>query len=128
MKKILLGSLVAFGLAASSSVFAADTEICTGAAQAGNGAVPTSGNAGTTYMMTGIKPKCSANVWLSGMDGTSGAWYAVGSASVKGKTTFKGHTNGGAVSKNVDCAIPGGCTQAEAQAAKTAANTQASSS
>ena len=112
----------------SASALATDTTICTGGAAAGPGTVPPSGTAGTHYMIRAISPKCSANVHLVGTDGTSGAWYAVGAASVKGKSSFKGNTNGGAVSTHAACAIPGGCTGTEATAARTQANTDATSS
>jgi hypothetical protein len=127
MKKILISSALIAGLFfGASGAFAIDTVICpdtVGKITAGNGVVPANGTAGTHYMVTAIAPKCSANTNVAGMDGTSGAWYAVGSNSVKGKTSFGGHTNGGAVAKTADCAIAGGCTPAEAVTAKTAANT-----
>jgi len=126
MKKIVISSaLCAAGLLGSVGAFAADTTICTGSATAGNGTAPASGTAGTHYMVRAIAPKCSANVNLLGVDGTSGAWYAVGSNSVKGKASWQGHTNGGSVQKGADCAIPGGCTADEATTARTAANAAA---
>lgn len=124
MKKTILASVVAVGMLASLSASAVTTEICAGGAAA-NGAVPANGTPGTHYMITPIAPKCSTNVFVSGQDGTSAAWYAVGSASVKGKNSFRGHSNGGAVAISTACAIAGGCTATEAQTARTAANTAA---
>lgn len=125
MKKILVASTLVVGLLGSAGALADEKTICTGATTAGAGAAPNAGTAGTHYMVTAISPKCSANVHLFGMDGTSGAWYAVGSASVKGKSTWKGHTNGGSVQMDQPCAIPGGCTTGEATAARDAAHTLA---
>lgn len=126
MKKFSIVSVACVGLLASTGVFAADTPICDGTA-AKNGVAPAAGTPGTHFMVTAIAPKCSANVFLAGTDGTSGAWYAVGSASAKGKSTFKGHTNGGAVAVHAGCAVPGGCTTTEADTARGAANTAAGS-
>lgn len=131
MKKILASTALIAGLLGSGSAFAAATVICprvSGTTAAGVGAVPDNGTAGTHYMTRAIAPKCSANTNVAGTDGTSGAWYAVGANSVKGKTNFGGHTNGGAVAKNGDCAIPGGCTAAEAVTARGVANTAAAGS
>ena len=128
MKKILISSALVAGLLVSAGAFAADTVICpatAGSSAAGNGTAPASGTAGTHYMITAIAPKCSSNTNVAGTDGTSGAWYAVGSNSVKGKTQFGGHTNGGAVAKTADCAIAGGCTAAEAVTARGVANSAA---
>ena len=129
MKKQLFTSVMIAGLLASASAFAADTVICpatAGTTTAGPGVAPASGSAGTNYMVSAIKPQCSANTQVAGTDGTNGAWYAVGSNSVKGKTSFKGNTEGGAVAKSADCAKAGGCTADEAVTARTAANTDAS--
>ncbi|EXI87579.1 MAG: hypothetical protein AW11_02443 [Candidatus Accumulibacter regalis] len=129
MKKILASTALIAGLLGSGTAFAQTvTTICpltSGSTAAGPGAVPASGTAGTHYMTRAIAPKCSANTNVSGVDGTAGAWYAVGANSIKGKTNFGGHTNGGAVAKTVDCAIPGGCTVGESQTARGVANTAA---
>ena len=128
MKKIFVSSALIAGLFVSVSAFAADKVICpatTGSTAAAPGAVPDSGTAGTHYMVTPIAPKCSANTNVAGTDGTNGAWYAVGSNSVKGKNSFGGHTNGGAVAITTNCAIPGGCTAAESVTARGVANTSA---
>ncbi|HCZ15352.1 MAG TPA: hypothetical protein DHV85_12315 [Candidatus Accumulibacter sp.] len=127
MKKILVASTLVAGLFASVGAFAADTVICAGGA-AGPGVVPASGTAGTHFMLTPIAPKCSANTNVAGTDGTSGAWYAVGSNSVKGKNSFGGNTNGGSVAITAACAVPGGCTAAESVTARGVANTAAATS
>lgn len=126
MKKFGLISMVSAGLLLSSFGAQAQTLVCTGGS-AGNGATIPSGTAGTNFMVTSIAAKCSANVYLSGQDGTSGAWFAVGSVSTKGKNSFAGHTNGGAVAPSTACAVAGGCTQGEAETARGAANTAAGS-
>ena len=127
MKKILVASTLVVGLLGSAGAFADATVICGGGA-AGPGTVPTSGTAGTHFMLTPIAPKCSANTNVAGVDGTSGAWYAVGANSVKGKNNYAGNTNGGSVAVTVACAVPGGCTAAESVTARGVANTAASSS
>ena len=128
MKKIIFASMLAAGLCASASVYAAaysDTVICAAPSTGSAGTDIPAGAAGVNFMMGAVKPKCSANVHLHITDGTNGAWLAVGSASVKGKQAFKAHTQGGSVAKNADCAIPGGCTAAEVTTAVGAANTEA---
>jgi hypothetical protein len=131
MKKIIISSALVAGLIASVGAFAADTVICpatTGSTTAGPGTVPASGTAGTHFMIRAIAPKCSANTQVAGTDGTSGAWYAVGSNSVKGKNSFGGNSNGGAVSTTAACAVAGGCTPGEAVTARGVANTAAGGS
>lgn len=128
MKKILASTALIAGLLGSGSAFAVATVICpaiAGSTAAAPGLPPVAGTAGTHYMTRAIAPKCSANTNVTGEDGTAGAWYAVGANSVKGKTNFGGHTNGGAVAKTVDCAIPGGCTAAESVTARGVANSAA---
>lgn len=124
MKRLIPSLALIAGFLVSASAFAEDTAICKG----GVATAPKAGTAGVHYMMREISPKCSANVFLEGTDGTSGAWYAVGAASVKGKSSFKGNTNGGAVGVHTACAVPGGCTVDEAQAARTQAKTDAGKS
>jgi hypothetical protein len=128
MKRLLSSLALIAGSMVSASALADATTICSGGA-AGVGTAPTvSATPGSTYMVRQISPKCSANVHLLGTDGTGGAWYAVGAASAKGKSSFKGNTNGGAVAIHAACAIPGGCTATEATAARTQANTDAGAS
>lgn len=124
MKKIIVASFVLAGALGSLNASAASTDICTG--PAGNATnLPTYGTAGTNFMVVAIAPKCSANVFLKGEDGAQGAFYSVGAASSKGKNTFAGTTNGGAVKAGTACSIPGGCTAAEAESARSAAATAA---
>lgn len=124
MKKITLA--LAFSAVTVSFGAVAQTDICTGTA--GPGTKPTGHTAGTNFMVVDISPQCSANVFLKGQDGTSGAWYAVGAVSSKGKNAFGGSTNGGAVRSTAACAVPGGCTASEAASALSTANTAAGSS
>lgn len=122
MKKLTLASMLI-----AASFGASATSICTGTA--GNGNMGTQAHVpGTNYMVVDISPKCSQNVYLQGEDGTGGAFYAVASASAKGKNTFGGSTNGGAVKPGTACAIPGGCSSDEVGTALTAAKTAAAGS
>lgn len=123
MKKIIISSALVAGLLGSFGAFAADTVICTGTA--GPGTAPAFGVAGTNYMIRAIAPKCSANTNVAGTEDATGAWYAIGSNSVKGKNSFAGNTNGGAVSASAACAVPGGCTAAESVTARGVAATAA---
>ncbi|WP_153115363.1 hypothetical protein [Rhodocyclus tenuis] len=126
MKKVVYASMLAVG--AFLSFGAQAVTICDAAklgGKSGAGVAPASGTAGTNFMVRAITPNCSANVNMDGQDGTSGAWFAVGAASVKGANTFAGHTNGGAVSPSAKCAVPGGCTLGEATTAMGVANTAA---
>jgi hypothetical protein len=130
MKKLATLSTLMVGLMLGSSAFAATTVICAPSTTAGAAStvvVPANGTVGTHYMLRTITPKCSANTNVTGIDGTGGAWYAVGSNSSKGKASFRGHSNGGTVGAGANCAIPGGCTAAESATARDAANTAAAS-
>ena len=120
-KKIIYASAVAAGVLGSMASFnasAATTTICTGTA--GTGVVPASGSPTTTFMVSAIAPKCSANVLLQGNDGTNGAYYQVGAASSKGKFTFSGSTAGGGIAQSTACSVAGGCTQGEVTTAMSA--------
>ena len=122
-KKIIFASVLAAGAINGAH---AQSQICNGTASAGT--MPTVGNLGTNYILTGFNPQCSHNVTLVGQDGTGGNYYAVGANSFKGKTNFGGTTNGGGVSSTgTACAIPGGCTAGEATAALTYAVSNAPS-
>lgn len=130
MKKTLISLALVAGVCVSGAALAAETVICpatVGATAAGPGTAPARGTAGEHFMVTAIAPKCSANTNVAGVDGTSGAWYAVGANSVKGRTNFGGHTNGGAVVRISDCAVAGGCTAGESVTARDAADTAAAS-
>ena len=98
MKNIILGSV--FAIAAVASVSANAATICTGGV-AGNGAAVVSNATG--FVKVGFTPKCSANVFLDGVDGSSTV-YAVAAGSAKGKKIFAGSTAGGSVAP-----IPGDC-------------------
>lgn len=131
MKKLLTFSVLMSGLVAASATFAVETVICTPATAAGAPStvkVPANGTVGTHYMLRAIAPKCSANTNVAGTDGTGGAWYAIGSNSVKGKASFAGHSNGGTVASTATCTIPGGCKASEATDARDVANSKAASS
>lgn len=119
-KKIIYASAVAAGVLGSMASMNANaqTTICTGTA--GSGTVPASGTAGTHFMRAAIAPKCSANVYLQGNDGTNGSFYQVGSASSKGKYTFSGSSAGGGIAQSSACAVAGGCTQGEVTTAMSA--------
>ena len=97
MKNIILGSV--FAVAAITSLSANADAVCTGAALAKDGAVVSGATDGTKFVRTSFTPKCSANVFLEGLDGgpANPTLYRVGSASAKGKTRFNGSTIGGAV-------------------------------
>ncbi|MES2770599.1 MAG: hypothetical protein V4623_01220 [Pseudomonadota bacterium] len=127
MRKITQASVFLAGFLASFSVFSDTATICGATATAGKGIAPASGTANTHFMLNPIAPRCSANVHLAGTDGTSGAWYAVGSASSKGANSFKGHTNGGAVARHADCATKGACLATDAETARDSANSAAAS-
>lgn len=119
MKKIIISSALVAGLLVSLNAAAVVTTVC--APKTGGGStitVPDSGTAGTHFMIRPIAPKCSANTTVSGADGAAGAYYAVGSNSVKGKNSFGGHSNGGTVGVSKACAKPGGCEAGEATTAQ----------
>lgn len=121
MKKIILTSLVAVAALASQAAFADDTTICARDTKSHSGVTPASGTAGTHFMVSPITPKCSANVYMEGSDGTAGAWYAVAANSNKGKNTYGGSTAGATV--QTACSTAGACTTGEVGTAKTAVNT-----
>lgn len=125
MKKTILASVFAAATLFSLGAFAATTTICSGTTTPGNGTAPAAGTVGTHYMAVAITPKCSANVQMTGLDGTGGAWYAAGSNSAKGKNSYPASTTSGGVGAGVACAVPGGCSAAEAATARDAASTAA---
>lgn len=107
MKNIILGSVLAVAAVTSLSAHGAAQTICTGGV-ATNGAQVT---AGTDFVKVAFTPKCSANVMLQGNDASS-TLYLVGSASVKGKSTFNGSSAGGSVGVAGTCAASP-CTASE---------------
>ena len=107
MKKVIFVLMCAF---ATSSAFAAATNVCTGQSTAGRGAaaVPSGDN---LFVVTGFTPNCSANVFLT-VD-QDRANFGVCAGSAKGKTIFSGGSNGGSVGKSSvegECGASG-CTQ-----------------
>ena len=106
MKKIVLGlaATVAYTLSVPASAF----HVCNGGA-AGDGQQVTTGQ----FVKVAFTPKCSANVFLDGVDNSS-TIYAVGSGSAKGKKYFTGNTAGGAVKAAGDCEA-GGCVIGDAE-------------
>jgi len=117
MKNIILGSVLA--IAAVTSLSANASAICSGVA-AGDGASVTV----SSFVKVGFTPKCSANVFLDGVDQSSTV-YAVGAGSAKGKKVFVGSTAGGSVSPiTTECAASG-CTASEVSTAASTAATDA---
>lgn len=118
MKNIILGSVLA--IAAVASLSANATPLCTGGAA---GDATTAVGVGT-FVKVAFTPKCSANVFLDGIDSTS-TLYVVAAGSAKGKRIFAGSTAGGSVSPvGTDCAASG-CTLGEVTTAAGAAETAA---
>lgn len=122
MKKSSLIVLGAVSLIAAGNANAAVGSVCSGAAVAANGTSVASSDTG--FVKVGFTPKCSANVHV--YYDLTGTAAGVGSASTKGKTSFRGNTNGGAVQKYTDCASTG-CTATNASDAATQAMADASS-
>jgi len=119
MKMSILGTV--FVLACALSASASATNLCAvtdGKAQSVD--VPAG-----SFVKLGFKAKCSANVWLDGIDSSSTV-YAVGSGSAKGKKYFTGNTAGGAVRAVADCPISG-CTGTESGLGATQGVTDAAS-
>lgn len=106
MKKFVLASLVSACALISQAAFADATTICARQTAAHAGTAPANGTAGTHYMVTGMTPKCSANVYLLGIDGDQGAWYTVAANSNKGANTFGASTGG----FNLTTPCPTNCT------------------
>ncbi|MFY9327791.1 MAG: hypothetical protein WAO76_07205 [Georgfuchsia sp.] len=109
MKKILAVSMVLF----SSAVFAADIDVCEGSTTATTG---TEFPGDSEFVVSSFTPQCSANVFLSSGDSSTAIW--VGSASAKGKTAFRGGSEGGGVSAFDTACASSGCTASDAQAAR----------
>jgi hypothetical protein len=117
MKNIILGSVLAIAAVASLSANAAT--VCSGSAAVDASQVPVG-----SFVKVAFTPKCSANVFMDGIDSTS-TLYVVSAASAKGKRVFAGSTAGGSVAPvGTDCAASG-CTAAEVTTAATTAETAA---
>jgi hypothetical protein len=124
MKKYLHIAAGVMSLVAVTGIAqAAEVTTCTGAG--GNGS--TVAAAGTTgFVQVGFIPKCSQNVLMS-YDQVS-TYFAVGSASSKGKNSFNGNTVGGSVKPYTAATCPSsGCTTTQVTSALGAAMTDASS-
>lgn len=148
MKKILLAGLVSGFL--STGAFAAACGTGGGAQAAGSATAPTSGeqcvcaggaavkstvNGGSgqvvgspIFVKNGFDVQCSANTLVS-YDEVSGTAFAVSSGSVKGNQTFKGSSNGGAVTTYQKCSgTNSACTPANVTSAHDQAVIDSSSS
>lgn len=119
MKNVIMGSVLA--IAAVTSLSAQALTICAGGSAANGQQVPanTSG-----FVKVAFVPKCSANVFLDGVDQSS-TIYAVASGSAKGKKIYSGSTAGGSIAPlAADCPTTGctaGAVTTEAAAAAAAA-------
>jgi len=100
MKNVIMGSVLA--VVAVSSLPANASSFCAGGAAATSTVTAASNSSG--FVKVAFTPKCSANVFLDGVDASATA-YTVGSASSKGKNRFNGSSIGGAVGN------AGACTQ-----------------
>ena len=107
MKNVIMGSVLA--VAAVTSLSANAVVVCSGVA-AGNG---TPFTAGTNFVKQEFTPKCSANVFMDGLE-VSATVFAAGAASAKGKHYFGGSTVGGAVANIDKCGDPA-CVQGDSQ-------------
>jgi hypothetical protein len=123
MKKVILGSVLAAAAAASFPAHAASSAFCNAPNVATNAAVSASAGGSTSFVKVGFRPKCSANVFLTGND-ESALLFRVGAASSKGKSSFNGSSVGGAVARYSDCAAAaagGACVANDANTARGAA-------
>lgn len=119
MKKYLH---IAAGVMALASVTTAQAlDVCTGGT-GGNGTTVPNAN---KFVQIGFVPKCSNNVYLQ--YGEEATYGGVGSASKKGKNSFKGNTVGGGVVANAACSSAAACAQTDAGTALSQALTDASS-
>lgn len=102
MKKSIVSAVVLAALPLFSYA-AATGDVCTGG---NSGAVTiTAATDGSEFLKRNFTAQCSSNVVLGySQNGTA---LAVASASSKGKTYYHGSTNGGAVTRESDCASSG---------------------
>ena len=117
MDKRILAAL-AF-VAISGIAQAAGTALCTGTA--GNGVTVAGETDGTAFVRVDLVPKCSANVQLSFDQNTTSA--GVCANSTKGKNTYSGTTEGGAVSVAAPCTVTSGACEAPEATLSTDATT-----
>lgn len=120
MKKLIFASAVVATVAASAQAQAAASTFCTAGTAAYGSTVTQSATSSTFLKQNLSNVKCSANVYLVGNDATS--YYSVGAASLKGKTTFAGSSNGGGVKSAGNCATAGACKDTEANSAANSAS------
>jgi len=120
MKKVILGSVLAVA-AVTANATTASQQFCSGGSnQAAQGAAAVGGATDNNFVKVAFTPRCSSNISLTAVDG--GVYYAVGSGSTKGKTSFRGSSAGGGIVSNATCATTG-CTTSDAQtAAQSTAN------
>lgn len=98
------------------------TANCTGTA--GTGPAVAAGTAGTDFILQGFTPRCSNNVFLDWAQ-TARA-VGVGSASSKGGVSFRGNSEGGAVTGTA-CGTNKRCAGTESAGEATKALGEASS-
>lgn len=120
IKKIALMTLIA-GFAAQG--YAAQTAVCTTTTAAAGAKVTVAKAATPLFIKTDFPMVCSSNVLLDYDENAVVA--AVGAVSLKGKSSFLAHTDGGSPKKSADCPASG-CTATEVTNALTAAKTAAS--
>lgn len=111
MKNVIMGSVLA--VVAVSSMPANASSFCAG----GPAANSTVSASTSSFVKVSFTPKCSANVFLDGVD-VSSTVYTVGAASSKGKNRFNGSSVGGAVGNAGLCTGTGGaCVAGDASTA-----------
>ncbi len=113
MKKVILGSVLAVA-AVTANATTQSQSFCTGGSNQAAAPAATGSDTDNNFVKVVFTPRCSANVSLIGKDG--GVFYAVGSGSSKGKTSFRGSSAGGGIVSDATCAT-GGCTTSDAQTA-----------
>lgn len=117
MKKVILASVALAAVASSNMANATASGTVCSAGPAG--AYATVSSATDLFVKVPFSPKCSSNVFLQYNDQNS--YFAVGSASTKGKNTFNGSTAGGSVKAHAVCSGATGCSSSEVTTALQAA-------
>lgn len=90
--------------------------VCTNAQVSSPGVAVAEGG----YVRATFTPKCSARVFAEVQDNTS--YFAVGTVSSRGRSSFGGSTVGGGIQRIGECATQGACAVSDAQAAVPAAS------
>ena len=122
MKKEILGAvlMVAAGAAMAQATVTAVSVISSQLCSGGNAAISASfGTAASGFVVTEFNTRCSANVILQGDD--RGGFFLVAAASARGKNTFNGSSQGGAITSSASCASTAACTSTEVSTALGAA-------